>query len=61
MADTAAVGAAAPAAADPSPAPKKYIKDWSTQKVLRTLRMANFCNGILLILGAVLVFGTLIL
>lgn len=53
MADAAAAQAAPAAAAQP----KQRIKDWSTKKVLRVLRLANLCNGILLIGGAILVFS----
>lgn len=55
MAD--AVATAAPAADTPQAAPKQKIKDWSTKKVLRVLRLANLCNGLILIAGAILVFS----
>ncbi len=30
-------------------APRTTIRDWSTAKVTRTLRMANMCNGVVMI------------
>lgn len=61
MADAEA-GFAPPAAAEgaPAPAPKKRttVREWSTTKLTRTLRLVNLCNGIILILLGVLVFVT---
>jgi hypothetical protein len=51
MAD--ANGATAPAAPK---AKKPSISDWSKSKLLRTLRLFNMCNGILLITTGILVF-----
>lgn len=51
MAD--ANGATAPAAPK---AKKPSVADWSKSKLLRTLRLFNMCNGILLITTGILVF-----
>jgi hypothetical protein len=50
-----AEAAPAPAAAAPQ---KTTVRDWSTSKVINVLRFANLCNGILMVIGAVLVFVT---
>lgn len=60
MANTAAStfgGATAPAAPAPAPAQKKpSVADWSKSRLLRTLRVANLCNGLWLMTVGVLIF-----
>lgn len=43
-----------PKAATEAKAPRTTIKDWSTAKLTRTLRMVNMCNGALLITTGIL-------
>lgn len=49
---------AVPVTTAAEPAKKSSVRDWSTSKVINVLRFANLCNGLLLILGAILVFIT---
>ena len=50
-------GAAAPAAPAAAPKEKKpSVADWSKSRLLRTLRVANLCNGLWLMTVGVLIF-----
>jgi len=42
-------------------APRQSIKDWSTTKLTRTLRLVNMCNGALLITTGILCMLSILL
>ena len=57
MSAVAETAGTAPAGAAQIPAAKRTtIRDWSTAKLTRTLRLANMCNGAILISTGILCF-----
>ena len=56
MSAAAETAGTAPEGAATIPAKRTTIRDWSTAKLTRTLRMANMCNGAILISTGILCF-----